>query len=77
MAAAKGSPPATISRTSEVADFPSRSGTPAPRRRRTGRNVQLNIKATQSTIDRFTALCDARGWAFGEALDHALERDLA
>ena len=41
-------PARAIKALSEAADFPSRSGTPAPRRRRTGRNVQLNIKATQS-----------------------------
>ena len=53
----RGSLPAVAIKTmSEAADFPSRAGTPAPRRRRTGRNVQLDIKATQSTTDRFTAL---------------------
>jgi hypothetical protein len=44
-----------------------------PRRRRTGRNVQLNIKATAATIARFTALADQRQVAFGELLEHALD----
>jgi hypothetical protein len=39
------------------------------RRRRTGRNVQFNIKVTAETIARFTALADKRGVAFGELLE--------
>jgi len=61
--------------------------TPAPvssapvgqRRYRTGRNQQLNLKASADTIQRFQALCDARGWVQGEALEHAvaaLEREM-
>jgi hypothetical protein len=44
-----------------------------PRRRRTGRNVQFNIKATPETIARFTAPADKNGWVFGEVLDRALD----
>lgn len=78
---------ATVRQVSEDNAFPSRA--PAnktaevaspPRRRRTGRNVQLNVKATAEVIVRFTALSDANGWAFGETLEHAvtaLERELA
>ena len=42
------------------------------RRRRTGRNVQFNVKATPETIAEFTAIADAQGWGFGEALEKAV-----
>lgn len=71
---------------SEANQFPSRAGaaaTPAApakkpearpiRRRRTGRSVQFNIKATQEAIDRFVRLSDQEGWVFGETLEHALD----
>lgn len=49
---------------------------PAPdkpqRRRRTGRNVQFNIKARQETIDAFCAVADAKGWGLGETLEYAV-----
>lgn len=51
-----------------------------PRRRRTGRNTQINIKATPDTIARLVALADRNGWVLGETLEHALaalERSLA
>jgi len=54
---------------------------PAPRQRRrhtTGRNRQLNIKATEGTVSRFYALADANGWVLGEAFElavAALERE--
>jgi hypothetical protein len=70
-----------IREVSEANNFPSRAAskekTPKPatpqRRRRTGRNVQFNIKATPETIARFTALADQQGWVFGEMLDRALD----
>ncbi len=70
-----------IREVSEANNFPSRAAskekTPKPaapqRRRRTGRNVQFNIKATPETIARFTALADQNGWVFGEMLDRALD----
>ena len=43
-----------------------------PRQRRTGRNVQLNIKATAEVVERFVALSDRRRWALGETLEYAL-----
>ena len=43
------------------------------RRRRTGRNVQFNIKARSETIAAFTAIADANDWGFGETLEHAVE----
>ena len=70
---------AAIRETSEAHDFPSRLPCPPlgraaeaklpQRRRRTGRNVQFNIKATAEKIARFTALADKRGVAFGELLE--------
>jgi hypothetical protein len=43
------------------------------RRHTTGRNRQLNIKATQATIDRFYALADRHGWVLGEAFERAID----
>ncbi|WP_425102250.1 hypothetical protein [Tropicibacter sp. S64] len=43
-----------------------------PRRRRTGRNAQFNIKTTPETIEAFCAIADARGWGLGETLEHAV-----
>ena len=43
------------------------------RRRRTGRNVQLNIKTRQDTIDAFIAVADAKGWGIGETFEYATE----
>jgi hypothetical protein len=70
-----------IREVSEANNFPSRAASKpkvekpaAPqRRRRTGRNVQFNIKATPETIARFTTLADQQGWVFGETLDRALD----
>ena len=69
-----------IREVSEANNFPSRAPerakpakTVVQRRRRTGRNVQFNIKATPETIARFTALADKHGLVFGELLDRALD----
>jgi hypothetical protein len=43
-----------------------------PRRYRTGRNVQFNVKASQDTVDAFYAISDTNGWVLGETLEHAL-----
>ena len=43
------------------------------RRYRTGRNVQLNLKVKQETIDLFYALADRKGWVLGEAFEHAVQ----
>jgi hypothetical protein len=73
---------------SEASNFPSREvpkqklaaqGPRKPRRHRTGRNVQFNAKASQTTIDRFYALCDLKGWVMGFTLERAvdaLEREM-
>lgn len=74
--------PAAIRDVSEANNFPSRAAakpkaakaaTAVQRRRRTGRNVQFNIKTTPDVIERFTALADKHGWVFGELLEHALD----
>ncbi|UOK73967.1 stability/partitioning determinant [Ancylobacter polymorphus] len=46
---------------------------PARRVWRTGRNVQLNLKATPETVAAFYAIADAQGWVLGEALEKAVE----
>jgi hypothetical protein len=49
-----------------------------PRRHRTGRNTQLNIKARAEAIERFYAIADRHGWVLGETFERAiaaLERD--
>lgn len=53
-------------------------GSSAPRRRRTGRNAQLNLKARPDTIAAFCAVADQQGWGLGETLEKAvalLERE--
>lgn len=48
----------------------------APKRRRThttGRNQQLNFKATAATVDRFYALADKKGIPLCELLEQALD----
>jgi hypothetical protein len=72
---------------SEAANFPSREvakpsgkSTRAPRRYRTGRNVQFSAKASQETIERFYRICDRNGWVMGSTLERAvdaLEREMA
>jgi hypothetical protein len=50
-----------------------------PRRHRTGRNIQFNIKAQAQTIDRFYRIADKQGWVLGETFERAvaaLDRDL-
>lgn len=45
---------------------------PRLRRRRTGRNIQINIKASKETIDSLYRLADENGWVLGETLEHAV-----
>jgi hypothetical protein len=78
---------AIIREVSEANNFPSRAVSkpqkikPAvQRRRRTGRNVQFNIKASAETVRRFVAISDAYGWPSGLTMEHAigaLEKELA
>jgi len=62
-------PLAAIREASEAAGFPSR----APRRWRTGRNVQLNLKVSAKTAERFVALADERKIPFGALLEQLLD----
>jgi hypothetical protein len=51
-----------------------------PRRYRTGRNMQLNVKARTGAIEAFYAIADQQGWVLGETFEHAidaLKRELA
>jgi hypothetical protein len=56
--------------------FQSRDGGKAARiqqrRRRTGRNVQFNIRATQKVVDGFKALSEEENWPDGLTLERAL-----
>ena len=47
-------------------------GTPAARRRRTGRSAQINLKARPDTIAAYCALADRMGWGLGETLERAV-----
>lgn len=50
------------------------------RRRRTGRNVQLNLKVAVATRDSFYEITDRHGWVLGETFEKALaalQRELA
>lgn len=71
---------AAIEDLSRQNNFPSRQAPKAPatpkrkpRRYKTGRNQQLNIKATGETIERFLKLADARNVPLGECLRLAVE----
>lgn len=44
-----------------------------PRRYRTGRNIQLNLKVRQEAVDAFYKLADEQGWVLGEAFEHAIK----
>jgi hypothetical protein len=45
-----------------------------PRRHRTGRNVQVSIKALAESVDRFYAITDAHpGWVLGYTFQRAIE----
>ena len=90
-AAKPAAQPEHVKAVSESASFVSRepiraplqSASPVtrePRRHRTGRNIQLNIKARADIIERFYALADRKGWVLGETFERAvtaLERDSA
>lgn len=43
------------------------------RRRRTGRDKQINIKTSDQAVEQLYALADANGWGLGETFEHALE----
>jgi len=54
------------------AETPPDQSASQPRRRRTGRNAQFNLKARPDTIDRFCAVADGQGWGLGETLEYAV-----
>lgn len=54
-------------------EAPDPSAAPKPRRRRTGRNAQFNIKARPETIEAFCTIADLMGWGIGETLERAVE----
>jgi hypothetical protein len=73
---------------SEAAQFRSRDPKPPPpkpvrreqRRHRTGRNVQLNIKARAQAVEAFYEITDRQNWVLGETFERAIEalkRELA
>jgi hypothetical protein len=61
-----------VSRESKRKNRPAEPGRREPRRHRTGRNTQLNIKAQPQTIDRFYRIADKQGWVLGEAFERAV-----
>ena len=81
--------PEQVRAVSEAANFQSRepprpmiasSPKREPRRYRTGRNIQLNIKARADIIETFYGIADRKGWVLGETFERAvaaLERELA
>lgn len=81
-AAKPAAQPDQVKAVSETANFVSRDpiraplqpapATREPRRHRTGRNTQFNIKARADTIERFYALADRYGWVLGETFERAV-----
>lgn len=80
--------PAAIDQLAETSGFPSRKaqrpaeagageGAPPlarpPRRRTTGRNRQINIKATEESIERLYRIADALDLPLGAVLERALD----
>jgi hypothetical protein len=80
--------PEAVRAVSESVSFRSRepAGTAAKpakkmsRRRRTGRNEQLNLKVTAKARESFYQITDNQGWVLGETFENAIEalqRELA
>lgn len=74
-------PPEVIRAAAEAASFRSRepvqkaetkSSKTEPRRYRTGRNTQLNIKVSPETLASFYDIADSQGWVLGETLEKAI-----
>jgi hypothetical protein len=74
-------PPEKVRQVSEGASFtsrepaepkPSKTSRREPRRYRTGRNTQFNIKADPVIIEEFYKIADAQGWVLGETLERAV-----
>lgn len=74
--------PADTKKAAEAAGFRSREPVaprepqaepPKQRRRRTGRNVQFNLKTRAETIEEFCRIADEKGMGLGEAFEFATE----
>ena len=74
--------PEEVRALAQTAAFPSREPTPhpsnpqprrLPRRHRTGRNVQLNLKVRQEAADAFYDLADRLDLVLGEAFERAVD----
>ena len=68
---------ATVAEAAAATGFVSREPKPeaeaaTPRRRRTGRSLQFNLKARPDTVAAYCALADRMGWGLGETLEHAV-----
>jgi hypothetical protein len=66
-----------VRKVAEGANFKSREVEPKrparePRRYRTGRNTQFNIKGDPEVIEEFYSIADAQGWVLGETLERAV-----
>jgi len=79
---ASAPPPEQVRAVSQAAQFHSREAPAvksemqpkrAIRRYRTGRNVQIAVKARQETVDAIYAVTDAQGWVLGYTLQRAIE----
>jgi hypothetical protein len=68
-----------VDKIAEASGFPSRQDARPPalarsgRRYKTGRNQQINIKATPQVIERLYKIADARRVPLGELLEQALD----
>src|ERR1700710_1824722 len=81
-AARTAEPPSEAVRAvSEGVDFKSREPLQTPaarhakktqRRRRTGRNLQLNLKVDEKTLELFYKITDCQNWCLGETLERAV-----
>ena len=78
-AAAPRPAPAEVAAAAAATGFTSREPKPAPegqgdppRRRRTGRSAQFNLKAHPDTVAAYCALADRMGWGLGETLERAV-----
>lgn len=67
---------ALVTQAALASGFQSRESKKSPaniqRRRRTGRNMQFNLKASPETIKTFCNIADQQGWGLGETLEKAV-----
>jgi hypothetical protein len=70
-------PPEAIKKIAEAAKFTSREPAPAkskkkPRTYRTGRNMQLNVRVRDYTLNDVYSISDTQGWVLGETIERAI-----